>query len=224
MHIEIEIDHLLIGSPNLAVGCDYAETLLGTCPQPGGRHQNVGTRNALLGLDAGIYIEIIAPDEQQSPNLPLSRFLSGLQVPSLLWWASRCDDIQRLGSTLTTMQVAHGGIEEWSRLRPDGTRLSWQMLMPTDAVPGPAMPFFIRWRDLQEHPSESLVVAGRLETLRAVHTEGSPDREVIELLTADRLIIEAGATPALCATVSTPGGAVEFRSPSTYVPAIGSIR
>lgn len=216
----IEIDHLLVGCPDLVAGCDYMEALFGSRPQRGGSHRGIGTRNALLGLEAGIYVEVIAPDREQAPTLPLSNYLSQLPEASILWWAARCTDILKISSRLATAQIRSGEVESWSRRKPDGETLSWKLLMPSDASLGPAMPFFIQWDDIRLHPSRSLQVAGKLDFLHVTHPDGSS----ISPFTADCLSAEVGCTSAILASVSTPGGIVELQSPATDIPTIGSIR
>ncbi|MFO0004298.1 MAG: VOC family protein, partial [bacterium] len=51
------VDHLVLGAATLEEGIAWAERMLGATPQPGGRHPQWGTHNALLSLGHGAYLE-----------------------------------------------------------------------------------------------------------------------------------------------------------------------
>ena len=212
-------DHLLIAAPDLDAGSDYAASLLGARPVAGGSHPGMGSRNALLGLEDDVYIEIIAPDPAQSPDLPLARFLASLAEPALTWWCARSVDLIELKRQLGTRGIASGPVDAWSRERPDGTALKWQLLMPGDTPFGPLLPFFIQWDDMAQHPSRHLPVIGRLASLVIRH----PDAANLAGFFRGEVGLEPGGEAGFDASLRIGDRNVVLRSGAVAAPAFGAI-
>ncbi len=78
------IDHLVYATPDLKLGIDKLEKLLGVHATPGGQHLGLGTRNALIALGPLTYLEIVGPDpEQPKPARPHWFGIDELEAPRL---------------------------------------------------------------------------------------------------------------------------------------------
>src|SRR5262249_52693094 len=105
------VDHLVVASTHLTVGVEWVAARLGVSPVLGGVHTGFGTHNALVGL-RGPYLEVMAYDPAQGERS--SRFaelVRGRDIPALV-----------------TVAIAKRDLDDpvpMSRLRPDGTSLSW---------------------------------------------------------------------------------------------------
>ena len=92
------VDHLIWGSRDLEREIERVDEWTGVRPVPGGRHPGEGTRNAIVGLGPGMYLELLGPDPEQPP-LPRPRWLGldTLVAPRLVTWAARSTDLERRG-------------------------------------------------------------------------------------------------------------------------------
>lgn len=210
MKIGLTVDHMVYGVSDLRAGVDEVAERLGVRAADGGRHVGRGTHNALLGLGAGAYLEVIAVDpEQPAPPGPLPFGLDRLRLPRLVGWASRTTDIERRRAQALERGHDPGEVRAMSRRRPDGFLLEWRL---TRDAPDPAqlvVPFLIDWGS-SPHPSDSAPQGARLVELRAEHPD--PARVRAQLAALDvTLEVDEGPEPALVATLDTPRGRVVLR-------------
>lgn len=126
-----------------AVGFDVA---------PGGRHAGRGTANAIIrfGLD---YVELLAVvDEAEALASPLGgpalvRYITD-RGGGLVGFALAADDVAGRGTMLDHTLGMHLGADgpfPMQRHRPDGTVLSWRILLPGGVAWRRPWPFLIQW-------------------------------------------------------------------------------
>lgn len=203
------VDHLIYAVPDLGRGVEEVEARLGVRPEPGGRHPEYGTRNALLSLGPESYLEVMAPD----PALPRPERgrLFGLDTaeePRLATWALRSEAIEADAARVRSRGVPLGPVREGHRDRPDGTVLSWRLTDPYAVPLHGVVPFLIAWGETP-HPAGSAPAAGELAGLRAEHPEPEAVREALRALGVE-MRVEPGRRARLIATVATGGGRVEL--------------
>ncbi|MGB9447925.1 MAG: VOC family protein [Candidatus Acidiferrum sp.] len=146
-----DLDHIIIGFPNLEDGMARLFHLSGYHPAVGGSHPNLGTRNAILNLGHNSYLELLSPDPAQ-PALLWHKEIASLTELTIVGWARRHADLDQLASVLKERGVASLDPLPGSRVRPDGETLRWRTLRLVDDQKG-NLPFFIDWDSSSPHPS-----------------------------------------------------------------------
>ncbi len=202
-----EFDHLILGVPDLEAAMDEFGQRFGIRPVPGGSHPGQGTRNALLALGAGQYLELLAPDPEQEGRGPLLELVR--RGPRLVGWCARTPALDECVPRARERGYDPGEPRRGERRAPDGSLLAWRFT----AVPPPLgdglVPFIIEWGDTP-HPSRGLPQLGTLRSLRGEHPRPQDVRRALAALNID-LPILAGPRPTLVAVIETAAGTVELR-------------
>lgn len=183
------LDHLVVGATTLAEAQAHIEDSLGVKMQAGGQHAVFHTHNALLGLEAGVYLEAIAPDpERPAPErarwYDLDRFAGPARLSN---WAASVED---MAHALDHMPQGCGAPVAVAR-----GDLRWRMAV-SDAGTTPfdnLWPALIEW-PAGVHPAPRLVPSGlhlRRLTLRHPHGDALA-RTLAEAISDDRIAVETG--------------------------------
>lgn len=197
----LQLDHLAVVASDLREGCAAVEETLGVAMQPGGQHAHFGTHNQLLGLEDGLYLEVIAVDPN-APDPGVTRWfdLDRMEgAPRLGNWICRSDDLNaavaRFPQAGRPVALARGDLN-WRMAVPDTGRLPYDNLFPA----------LMQW-DCAAHPAERLAPSGcRLQRLVVAHPEaGELAAQLAPYLTDERVVFETGA-PALMAEIVKPSG------------------
>ncbi len=152
------LDHVVIAVRDLGAAIARYRAL-GFDARPGGRHTGRGTHNAIVrfGLD---YLELISVyDEAEARQVgrgELVDFLRGRE--GLAAYALSTNDIAGEAARLVAGGLVVDGPFAMERRRPDGTRLSWRLVIAGDTSYRRPWPFFIQWDQGDE---ERLVRDGR---------------------------------------------------------------
>lgn len=148
----MRLDHLsyAAGPDGLAATAQRLGSALGAGFRDGGMHPSFGTRNFLLPLAGGTYLEVVgALDHPAADKAPFGQAVKTRtgQGGGWLAWVVAVDDIQPYEGRLSRSAVAG------SRRRPDGTTLTWRQIGILELLDDPALPFFVQWQgDPSMHP------------------------------------------------------------------------
>ncbi|GAB2819540.1 VOC family protein [Actinocorallia aurea] len=197
------LDHLVVAGPDLAEAVAWVEDALGTPSAEGGAHPGIGTRNRLIGLGGGGYLEVIGPDPAQpAPGSPRPFGIDALDRPRLVgWaWAVPSGELADRAARAAAAGFDPGPPRAMSRRTPSGALVSWR-LTPLRAG---LLPFLIDWED-SPHPSEGLPGVA-LRSLELLTPEPGAIASGLAALGA-RADVRQASHPALVAHLTTPAGA-----------------
>jgi len=197
------LDHILLGCSDLDRGIDFVEKHTGVRAAFGGVHPGRGTRNALLSLGERHYLEIIAPDPQQS-DAPDHYGLLKLAEPRLVGWAAHPGDLDQFATRLRAASIDFDGPNPGSRKRPDGRLLQWKTLNLKDDHYG-LLPFFIEWSADTIHPSADAPLGCKIVRFELAAPNDAEINHLCALLSLDVPIAHSDK-PQLRARIEGPGG------------------
>jgi hypothetical protein len=159
----VRLDHLsyAAGSEGLGAAVQRLGSALGASFRDGGMHPRFGTRNFVLPLLNGVYLEVVEPLEHPATDkAPFGRAVKARSEAGGGWlaWVVAVDDISTVEARIGRSAVLG------QRRRPDGMVLSWKQIGVLDMLDDPALPFFTQWEiDPAYHPSTSPEVAIGIE-------------------------------------------------------------
>jgi hypothetical protein len=206
------LDHLLLGTNDLARGIAWLEERTGVRAAIGGSHPGRGTRNALAALGGRRYLEIIAPDPEQ-PIENLTMNLRGLNEPRLITWAALTPDIGAFANRLRDRGYLRVALRDGSRARPDGRTLRWQTLAVETDLADPEtnpVPFFIEWASTSPHPSRDAPSGCEITAFEFEHPQPTRLEAALTALGIEAIVRHAPRV-SLVARVATPKDRIVLR-------------
>ena len=197
----MELDHIAVSASTLCEGREAVEAALGISLQTGGQHAHFGTHNLLLGLEDGLYLEVIAIDpEAVTPDYPRWFHLDAFSGPPRLTnWICRTDTLNRACAELP------GSGDPVALARGD---LRWQMAVPENGLLpyDNCFPALIEWQGAA-HPAQRLTASGcRLQRLVVHHPRAEELQAALEPHLNDPRIAYQAGDAMLVAEIDTPGG------------------
>lgn len=212
----MRLDHLVFaaGPDGLAGTAARLSALLGEEFVDGGVHPRFGTRNRILPLTEGTYLELVEVlDHPASDKAPFGQAVRARSELGGGWmgWVVAVEDIAPLEQRLGREAV------KGNRHRPDGTELLWKQLGVKGLQSDPQLPFFIQWETPSSlHPSngatgnislEALEIAG--DPARVTEWLGAPVEQPLEDVKVDW--VAPNGTPGIVAvSFQTPNGLVRL--------------
>ncbi|MEU8135867.1 VOC family protein [Streptodolium elevatio] len=142
-------------------------SMLGAPFQDGGVHPRFGTRNFVLPLAGGMYMEVVTTlDHPATDAAPFGRAVKRRAELGGGWlgWVARVDDIAPVEERLGRPAV------DGHRVRPDRYDLKWRQIGVLDLMDDPQLPYIIQWLDMAQHPSADVRTAVRIRRLAIAGT------------------------------------------------------
>ena len=215
----MRIDHVMYAAENdgLQATAGRLSEQLGIEVRDGGVHPRFGTRNLILPLTEHRFIEVVEALEHPSVDkMPFGQAVKARSANGGGWagWVVEVDDMSPLTDKLGRDTT------EGRRHRPDGAEITWRQIGVSDLVVDPQLPYFIRWDDDAQHPSndggsnvalQGIMLAGAPGRVREwLGLSGQPgvDREEWEPEIAFDFVAPHGTPSVLSVTFETPNGAV----------------
>jgi hypothetical protein len=171
--LRMRLDHVsyAAGPDGLKSTAARIGTLLGEEFRDGGIHPRFGTRNMVLPLTAGTYLEVVEVlDHPASDKAPFGQAVRARSLLGGGWlgWVVAVDDIAKVADRLGRDSV------QGNRHRPDGIELRWRQVGVKGLQSDPQLPFFIEWESpVEQHPSAG--ATGDV-VLSAIEIAGDPHR------------------------------------------------
>jgi Glyoxalase-like domain len=168
----MRLDHLSFaaGPEGLAETTRRLGAHLGATFLDGGFHPRFGTRNSILPLTDGHYLEVVEVlDHPAADKAPFGQAVRARSEAGGGWlgWVVAVDDLRPIERRIGRPPV------DGHRHLPDGTTLEWQQLGVKDLQVDPQLPFFVRWlSDPATHPSAN---GHQIELLKII-LAGDPRR------------------------------------------------
>jgi hypothetical protein len=152
----MRIDHVSVGGNDLGrMERSFAEAGMETVY--GGPHSGGETKMSLLGFVDGSYIELISTVERGGKASLWSRQISENGGPCA--WAIGVDDIAKEVAKARQVGIPASGPGDYSRTRPDGVLVEWQLGFLGSEEAGAVLPFMIKDKTPREYrvrPSPSV--------------------------------------------------------------------
>ncbi|MEZ0094037.1 VOC family protein [Streptacidiphilus sp. EB129] len=140
----MRLDHVsyAVGRNSFVDTVQRLGSALGAAFMDGGVHPRFGTRNFVLPLAGGTYVEVVTTlDHPAADRAPFGRAVAKRAEEGGGWlgWVVSVDDIGPVETRLGRPAA------EGHRVRPDGFDLRWKQLGLLELMEDPQLPYFLQW-------------------------------------------------------------------------------
>ena len=152
-----DIDHVTVASRDLS-RLQRAFEAVGLPPEYGGPHSNGATHMSLLGFPDGTYVELISTVEGVDESPLWNRHVRENGGPCA--WAVTVDDAAAAAERMREAGIAVEGPTHYTRERPDGEVIEWDLVFLGEGEPGSTLPFLIADRtprELRIRPTDAVI-------------------------------------------------------------------
>lgn len=167
----MRLDHVSYAAPveHLADTVQRIGAALGATFYDGGLHPAFGTRNFILPLAGGTYVEVVSALEHPAAlSAPFGQAVRARADEGGGWmgWVVAVDDMAPVEARLGRCAV------DGHRVLPNGYDLRWRQIGVLDTMADSQLPFVVQWKmDEEHHPS----VGGRDVRIAQLDIAGSRD-------------------------------------------------
>jgi Glyoxalase-like domain len=208
----MRLDHVSYAAEpdGLAATAARLSDSIGVACVNGGIHPRFGTRNVILPLRGGHYVEVVEVlDHPVADKVPFGQAVRACSSAGGGWlgWVVAVPDMPVLEKRLGRPSVSG------NRRLPDGTELHWRQLGIAGLLADPQLPFFVTWLEgTAPHPSRSgptevslvgLQIAG--DRARVIEWLGAP--QTVEDVDVD-WVAPHGTPGLLSVTFASPRGTI----------------
>ena len=205
------LDHIVYTVSDLDSAVIALEKKLGVKAIFGGHHPTQGTKNALINLDNGTYLELLAADEANK-NIAPPRWM-GVDIlthDQITRWALKSNELTKDAIIVKQYLPEMGSITGGSRNTANGSLLKWELILPLPTPEIELVPFMVDWSQTETHPHEALPSMG-CKLIELYGTHPNPD---IVYNTFNKLGVQLRIEPnekiSLKAIIQSPKGVVEI--------------
>ncbi len=204
------VDHLVYCVHDLEACIHLFNEIYGIEASIGGRHLSQGTKNALVNIGNGCYLELLAIDPDND-TVGRDRWMGIdlLTSNKITRWAMKSFSINSDSKVLAGYKPDLGALDKGMRQSPDGGMLRWDMTLPSSEPEVEVMPFLIDWSVSDAHPTTALSEQGQLMELHLSSPE--PDKLIPYFHQLDIDIkITQGKDTTIKAIIKGPKGVFEI--------------
>lgn len=139
----MKIDHVSIGWSDLSfLQREFAA--VGMATEYGGPHSSGQTHMSLLGFRDGSYVELISAVKPKTESAVWKKQIENDGGPCA--WCVQSEDIAKEVARARSLGIPASGPLEYTRKRPDGVLVEWQLGFLGDGEAGSTLPFLIKDR------------------------------------------------------------------------------